>query len=168
MGQKQNEVKDFASAETVISPADLLAHFQGHRSLTRRLIEAFPEDQLFTHSIGGMRTFGDMVMELLSMAGPGIKGIATDEWKPFEEKRSRGNSKEELIQLWDAATEEINHFWPRISAARFQEVVLAFGQYEDKAIHTIFYFIDNEIHHRGQGYVYLRSLGITPPNFWER
>jgi len=29
-------------------------------------------------------------------------------------------------------------------------------------------FVDNEIHHRGQGYVYLRSLGITPPGFYER
>jgi len=27
---------------------------------------------------------------------------------------------------------------------------------------------DNEIHHRGQGYVYLRSLGTEPPPFWER
>ncbi|MGZ5248500.1 MAG: DinB family protein [Flavitalea sp.] len=32
----------------------------------------------------------------------------------------------------------------------------------------MFYFIDNEIHHRGQGYVYLRSLGIEPPFFWDR
>jgi uncharacterized damage-inducible protein DinB len=30
------------------------------------------------------------------------------------------------------------------------------------------YVIDNEIHHRGQGYVYLRELGIEPPPFWER
>ncbi|WP_367868755.1 DinB family protein [Pedobacter sp. WC2423] len=28
--------------------------------------------------------------------------------------------------------------------------------------------MDNEIHHRGQGYVYLRSLGIEPPFFWDR
>jgi uncharacterized damage-inducible protein DinB len=26
----------------------------------------------------------------------------------------------------------------------------------------------NEIHHRGQGYVYLRALGIEPPRFYER
>jgi uncharacterized damage-inducible protein DinB len=32
----------------------------------------------------------------------------------------------------------------------------------------ILYWIDNEIHHRGQAYVYLRSLGIEPPHFWER
>ena len=31
-----------------------------------------------------------------------------------------------------------------------------------------FYFVDNEIHHRGQGYVYLRALGIEPPAFWDR
>jgi uncharacterized damage-inducible protein DinB len=30
------------------------------------------------------------------------------------------------------------------------------------------YAIDNEIHHRGQGYVYLRALGIEPPPFYER
>jgi uncharacterized damage-inducible protein DinB len=29
-------------------------------------------------------------------------------------------------------------------------------------------FIDNEVHHRGQGYVYLRALGVEPPPFWER
>ena len=30
------------------------------------------------------------------------------------------------------------------------------------------YTIDNEIHHRGQGYVYLRALGLEPPAFYER
>jgi uncharacterized damage-inducible protein DinB len=32
----------------------------------------------------------------------------------------------------------------------------------------IAYVIDNEIHHRGQGYVYLRALGIAPHPFYER
>ncbi len=32
----------------------------------------------------------------------------------------------------------------------------------------LLYWIDNEIHHRGQGYVYLRALGIEPPPFWDR
>jgi uncharacterized damage-inducible protein DinB len=64
----------------LILPADALRqHWQGHRRLTRRVIAAFPDDQLFT-----------------------------------------------------------------------------------------FTMIDNEIHHRGQGYVYLRALGIEPPPFYER
>jgi uncharacterized damage-inducible protein DinB len=32
----------------------------------------------------------------------------------------------------------------------------------------VLYAIDNEIHHRGRGYVYLRALGIEPPPLYER
>ncbi|MDZ4793126.1 MAG: hypothetical protein SGI83_02510 [Bacteroidota bacterium] len=39
----------------IISPESLLKHWQSHRSLTHKTIEAFPEDQLFTYSVGGMR-----------------------------------------------------------------------------------------------------------------
>ena len=38
----------------------------------------------------------------------------------------------------------------------------------NKRIALLLYVIENEIHHRGQGYVYLRSLGIEPPAFWDR
>ena len=41
-------------AAMFISTDALLEHWRGHRRLTRRVIEAFPEDQLFTFSIGGM------------------------------------------------------------------------------------------------------------------
>jgi uncharacterized damage-inducible protein DinB len=33
---------------------------------------------------------------------------------------------------------------------------------------AILYAIDNEIHHRAQGYVYLRALDLEPPPFYER
>jgi uncharacterized damage-inducible protein DinB len=55
-----------------------------------------------------------------------------------------------------------------IPSERFQEIDVAFGMYEGTGFYTIFYWIDNENHHRGQGYVYLRSLGIEPPAFWDR
>jgi uncharacterized damage-inducible protein DinB len=44
----------------------------------------------------------------------------------------------------------------------------AFGQCEGTVHDLVLYAIDNEIHHRGQGYVYLRALGIEPPPFCER
>ena len=40
-----------------ISSDALRKHWQGHRSLTRRVIGAFPEERLFLYSIGGMRPF---------------------------------------------------------------------------------------------------------------
>ena len=152
----------------VISSEQLLAHWQGHRQLTRRVIEAFPEDQLFTFSVGGMRPFGEMAKELLGIAVPGAKGMATGEWEHLDENMDLQGSKENLLTAWDKATEELNHWWARIPADHFQDTVVAFGQYKDKVYCSILYFIDNEIHHRAQAYVYLRALGITPPNFWER
>ncbi|MDX8552189.1 DinB family protein [Tenacibaculum sp. 1B UA] len=154
--------------EQVITPSELLAHWQGHRALTRRTIEVFPEDAFFNYSIGGMRTFADMVMELLGIAGPGIKEIATGEIQELIEEVDHGNKKAKILELWDKATDEINTYWVQIKPEQFQQNIKIFGQYEGTVWSSIFYFIDNEIHHRGQGYVYLRALGIEPPFFYER
>lgn len=160
----------------IITPAELLEHWQGHRRLTRNVIKAFPEDKLFTYSSGGMRPFADMARELTGIAGMGIHGIAKGDWDARPDLNyhtetsplSAAGTKEELLRFWDQATEEINTLWPGIPQSRFCETDVAFGMYEGTIWSHVFYFIDNENHHRGQGYVYLRSLGIEPPYFWER
>ncbi len=149
-----------------ISPEALLAHWQGHRRLSRRVIEAFPEEMLFTFSVGGMRPFGELAMEMITMAAPMVRGLATGEWDAPSSRESR--PKADLLRSWDEGTDEINALWPRISPERFQETLTAFGQWEGKVHELLLYVVDNEIHHRGQGYVYLRALGIEPPPFWER
>jgi uncharacterized damage-inducible protein DinB len=151
----------------IITKDQLFEHWQGHRRLTRRVIEAFPEEELFSFSIGGMRPFADMVRELLAIAEPGIKGIVTGEWKPFDDSQKYA-SKAEILEAWDRTTTNLPGWWADMSEEKFQEHVLTFEQYEGTGISTLQYFIDNEIHHRGQGYVYLRALGIEPPFFWER
>ncbi len=156
-----------STIQAFISTGDTLKNWQGHRQLTRRVIEAFPEDKLFTYSIGGMRPFGEMALEMLGMAVPGLKGIVTGKWDAFAD-HERPASKADLLRAWDETTAQIDELWPKIATSRFQDVEVAFGQYENPNYATILYFIENEIHHRGQGYVYLRSLGIEPPPFWER
>jgi uncharacterized damage-inducible protein DinB len=109
-----------------------------------------------------------MVMELLGIASPGIKEIATGVQAPLNEHVEHGNKKAKILELWDEATNDINMFWVQIKPEDFQKNIKIFGQYEGTVCSSIFYFIDNEIHHRAQGYVYLRSLGIEPPAFYER
>jgi hypothetical protein len=67
-------------SDVFITPEALLEHWQGHRRLTRRVIEAFPEDQLFSFSVGSMRPFGALALEILSMSAPMASGVATGEW----------------------------------------------------------------------------------------
>ena len=153
------------TSTVVTTPDELLAHWQGHRRVTRRMIEAFPEKELFEYSIGGMRPFANMAGELLRMAVPIARGVATGQWS---DAKVEPKSKTEILQLWDNDTSELDRLWKTIPPHRFQEEDTAFGQWKGTGIWMIRYAIDNEIHHRGQGYVYLRSLGIEPPAFYDR
>ena len=154
------------STAAAVTAEGLLEHWQGHRRLTRRLIEAYPEDQLFTYSIGGMRTFGELALELLTMAAPMVRGVVSGDWNSSMDRSPK--PKDEILRMWDQATDELNTLWPQIPPERFHENLVAFGMYPGRASDLILYVIDNEIHHRGQGYVYLRSLGVEPPPFYER
>ncbi len=157
----------------IITSAALLKHWQEHRGLSRRVLAAFPENDLYEFSIGGMRTYNHLAGEMLGLASAGINGIATGKWETtpvldhFDESAHIA-TKDEFLKAWDEVTSQIETLWPQIPADRFQQTEAAFGQYPNTIINTILYLIDNEIHHRGQGYVYLRALGIEPPAFWDR
>lgn len=157
----------------VITPEALLQHWQGHRQLTRRVIAAFPENELFRFSLGGMRPFAEMAIEMMDLASAGIEGMVTGQWQALSDLdhakgMQDGLTKEALLQRWDTVTAQISARWPEIAPHRFQEVDLAFGQYQGPIYSLMLYWVDNEVHHRGQGYVYLRALGIEPPPFWDR
>jgi uncharacterized damage-inducible protein DinB len=160
-------------ADTFSVPSKfLLEHWQGHRRVTRRVIEAFPESELFSFAVGGMRPFAQLAFEMVGMTRGGIRGVATGEWAYTAELMHHAGTspttKAALLALWDTTTAEIDGYWPQIPGSRFEEVDTAFGQWEGVVYGLMQYWIDNEIHHRGQGYVYLRALGIEPPAFYER
>ena len=93
-------------------------------------------------------------------------GLATLEWGGYSP--AKADNKRDILGLWDESTRKIDEFWPQIPAARFQEELTSFGQFTGKGHWQMLYIIENEIHHRAQGYVYLRALGIAPPPFYER
>jgi uncharacterized damage-inducible protein DinB len=144
----------------------MLSHWQAHRRLTRRVIDAFPDDKLFTFSVGGMRPFGALAMEIVTMGVPMLRGFVMGE-SAYDPDRSP-RPKPDLLRLWDDATHQLDALWKQIPPAKFAETATVFGQYTGTMHDLILYVIDNEIHHRGQGYVYLRALGIEPPAFYDR
>lgn len=75
---------------TTFGTADaLLEHWEGHRRLTRSIIDVFPENQIFIYSIGGMCSFAELAMEILRMAAPGLQAMVTGKWKTWEDKIAR-------------------------------------------------------------------------------
>lgn len=154
-------------ATTALTPEMLLNHWQGHRRLTRRAIEAFPEDELFSFTAGDMRAFGSMMVEVLNILEPTLHGVVNREWL-WAEAENPPDNKDALLAAWDAADRQLAATWPQVTAERLLEEASAFGMFNGPVAEILLYLIDNEVHHRGQGYVYLRLLGVEPPAFYER
>ena len=148
------------------SAGEVLEHWLGHRRLTRKVIEVFPEDQLFTFSIGGMRPFGVLVHEFFGMAVPVVNQVASGTWG--DAVGEKPTDKAGVLRLWDEQTEQVKAVFATIAPERFHARIKIYEQWEVSGMEAIQYTVDNEIHHRGQGYVYLRALGVEPPAFYDR
>ncbi|MFB9994785.1 DinB family protein [Deinococcus oregonensis] len=151
----------------LLSLADFVAHWQGHRALTRRVIEAFPEDPLLTFTAAPpMRPFVLLANEIHLVSEMTLEGLSGGGWT--EPDWTAGfRSKAELLKAWDALSGRIAAEAPMADPAFFARThLLPWGEMTGWV--AAIYTIDNEIHHRAQGYVYLRALGIQPPAFYER
>ena len=106
-----------------IPTAALLDHWQGHRRVTGASSRRFPRRRSSTYSIGGMRPFAAMTFEMISMAGAGIRGIATGIWDTGVcciTRRPGAGDHERAASPVGRRPRQIEH-WPQIPAARFEE-----------------------------------------------
>ena len=153
---------------TLQTPATLLTHWQGHRDLTRRTIEAFPEEGFEGHHAPGMRPFQVMALEILGMVDYQLVWLRNG--KPHQQDADASQnlpSRAEILKRWDEQTQELAAEFPKVSAETWLTPVdTPFGRMSP--FKSVEYLIENEIHHRAQGFVYLRELGVTPPGFYER
>ncbi|CAN5846347.1 DinB family protein [soil metagenome] len=155
-------------ADTALTPEALLAHWRGHRRLTRRTIEAFAERDLFGFTPTDMRSFGAMMLEVIALTKPVVEGALDGSWHFGRGGGDVEVSKAELLAAFDEADAVIAETLPQVPPERFLEVDAPIPGRSEPVVSTLLYFIDNEIHHRGQGYVYLRLLGMEPPPFYVR
>lgn len=152
----------------LLTTQSLLAALEGHRRLTLRTAEAFPEDALFSHRVEGMRPFAEMLREIGHIELGYVRGIATGEWS-YDEPLAQATTKADLLAGLREIRAQTLAWWPRITAERLLQVERdPFFGGEEAHLGRVMYMLENEIHHRGQGYVYLRQLGVEPPPFWER
>lgn len=150
---------------------ELLEELQGNRRLTLRAARAFPADQLMTFTPKApLRPFGQMLDEIARIELAYVRGLAEDEWKWDPENPPKPADAAGAIRFLEEAATYTGRVWSGISA----ELLLSprkdpffFGD-QKRPFDWLVYCVENEIHHRGQGYVYLRELGVEPPPFWER
>ena len=149
----------------LLTPEALLTNLKDVRALTRKVIEAFPEKELFEFSVANLRPFSQMVEEFLMITNYIFTETLHEKHTPFYTEGQFPTTKAEVLALWDRATEILDREWTKVGdytqPLTIHQMTFSFAQW-------ILYAIENESHHRGQGYTYLRALGIEPPFFWAR
>ena len=149
----------------LLTPEALLTNLKDVRALTRKVIEAFPEKELFEFSVANLRPFSAMVEEFLMITNYIFTETLHEKHTPFYTEGQFPTTKAEVLALWDRATEILDREWTKVGdytqPLTIYQMTFSFAQW-------ILYFIENESHHRGQGYTYLRALNIEPPFFWAR
>jgi hypothetical protein len=86
--------------QIILSPEQLLAHWQGHRGLTRRLIEAYPEEHFFSYTLGGMRPCSALIDEVLQMAGQSMQGVISGKWPSIGEGSEAPPKQRRSSRYW--------------------------------------------------------------------
>ena len=149
----------------LLTPEALLTNLKDVRALTRNVIEAFLEKELFEFSVANLRPFSQMVEEFLMITNYIFTETLHEKHTTFYTEGQFPTTKAEVLALWDRATEILDREWKEVGnytqSLTIYQMTFSFAQW-------ILYAIENESHHRGQGYTYLRALNIEPPFFWAR
>lgn len=153
----------------LLTPAKLREVLEGNRGLTVRALNAFPEEHLFSHAAPGMRSAAEMFKEIIGIERAYLRGIATGEWS-YADTTQNVTTKQGLVEAYEELRSQTAEWWEKITAERLAAVEddgFGFGPATEN-LNRVIYALENEIHHRGQIYVYLRQLGIEPPAFYQR
>ena len=141
---------------------EMLKYWENVRKLTLRVFDLFPHDKFDFRPVESVRSVAEQFDHILVCELYSRIGILTGVWdiSPFKGDRdlSRGVLREKLYNE-NKKTLGLLRMLPE---GRFIKTYnTPFGVISGEV--AIYVAIDEEIHHRGNLYTYLRLLGVEPP-----
>jgi len=140
----------------------ILKYWENVRKLTLKLFDLFPEDSFDYRPVAAVRTAAEQFDHILVVELYSRIGLISGEWNLAAFTGERDISRSNLRQrLYNEHKKTIGmlRLLPEGRFLRMHDT--PYGKLTGEVI--IYEAIDEEIHHRGNLYVYLRMLGIEPP-----
>lgn len=143
--------------------------WEENRRLTDKVAEVFVSAGALDETpVPGMRSFRKLLIEIWGIEQVYAHGLATEVWNfQFPPESYNTCAVEELMEFGYNVREETRRLWTDVTEEALSKLrpTPFEGHPEGRAIEWLTYALENEIHHRAQGYVYLRLLGLEPPEF---
>ena len=148
--------------------AELAAHWLGHHRLTGHYLAAFPDSALLTYAPAEpLRPFGAMLWEVHGQTDYVLAGLSSGHWGEPRWAEAPSTDPASLRAAWAEQTARLSRELPGIPDAHYLTLQRT-GWGEMTGLAAALGAIDNQTHHRAQGSIYLRELGLEPPQFWDR
>jgi uncharacterized damage-inducible protein DinB len=134
--------------------------------VTRRAIAAIPEDKLDFRPTAEMMSARELALHLMGNYNFLAAGMGENDWS-LESFKLRGDyrSTQELVDAFDELYRRTRGRLEQFPDDGFGLRVKPFGV-EQKISSIAMGIAEHEIHHRGQLYVYLRLVGVVPPQMY--
>lgn len=151
--------------------AGMWDHLRQINGITMRVAAALPKDKLDSRPIRDMRTPKELVVHLYTTLRYVAEGAKQGEILSYganeEAALARIHTSEDLLgyasECWNAADAAVQKLTDADAAAM---VKTPWGM-SFPAFVCLNIINDEHIHHRGQLYAYLRTMGIEPPFMWD-
>jgi uncharacterized damage-inducible protein DinB len=140
----------------------ILKYWENVRKLTLKVFDLFPHDKFDYRPADEIRSVAEQFDHILICELYARIGILTGVWDraPFSGQRdlSRATLRE---KLYNENRKTLGLFRMLAEGQYIKIYTTPFGAISGEAL--IYETIDEEIHHRGNLYIYLKILGIAPP-----
>ncbi|UCC81233.1 MAG: DinB family protein [Candidatus Zixiibacteriota bacterium] len=140
----------------------ILKYWENVRKLTLTVFDLFPQDKFDFRPVADVRSVAEQFDHILICELYARIGLLTGVWDISAFSGERDLSRNRLRDKLYSENKKTLGLFRMLPEGQFMKVYeTPFGAISGEAL--IYETIDEEIHHRGNLYVYLRLLGIAPP-----
>lgn len=145
---------------------ELIKDWERAKAYTLEYMEAMPADKYDFKPTEDVRSFAQQMLHITD-ANYGFGSAATGVESPIgmgESEKTKDTSRENVIQLVNAGYDFVIDQLKAMSEDQLQEKIKIFDKFEMTREVAFEKAFEHQTHHRGQTTIYLRLVGVQPPN----
>jgi uncharacterized damage-inducible protein DinB len=161
-------VAGFVQAQNTLGEtfkAQLLKDWQRAKAYTQEYLDAMPADKYSFKAQDSIRSFAQQMLHL-AQANTNLITNATGQTRPWNrrlEMAGSAQSKDSVVYFVNASYDFVLEGIKNLDASKLEEKVKA-GNLEETRLAWLLKAFEHQTHHRGQTTIYIRLVGIKPPN----
>lgn len=144
--------------------AQLIQDWERAKVYTKSYLDKMPAEKYSFRPVDSIRSFAEQMLHL-AIANVGLVSNATGQQRIFigHEKSVRAQTKDSVIHYVMASYDFCIEAIKSMDASKMDEIVSR-GRFHVTKRSWIMKAFEHQTHHRGQCTIYIRLIGLTPPN----